>query len=201
MTRQELKEKTKQQLGKDLFGKKWLMMLVAILIADGIIAAATSIIPGIGGLALYGIVQIGLTIVLLEFVRNGKDVNISDLFKGFSDKFFDYFLLGFMESLFIALWSLLFVIPGIVKTYAYSMAFFIKHDNPDYTWSQCLKESQRMTNGKKGELFMLDLSFIGWYIVGSLCLGVGTLWVAAYHETAKANFYENLKAEEANGVI
>ena len=52
-------------------------------------------------------------------------------------------------------------------------------------------------NGKKGKLFCLDLSFIGWMIVGSLAFGVGTLWVTAYMQSARANFYEDIKAEIA----
>jgi hypothetical protein len=63
------------------------------------------------------------------------------------------------------------------------------NDKPHYTWKQALDESKSLTDGYKMDLFLLDLSFIGWYIVGALCLGIGTLWVEAYHMAAKANFY------------
>ena len=103
--------------------------------------------------------------------------------------------MGLMSSLFVLLWSLLLLIPGIVKSYAYEMIYYIKADHPEYDWRACLKESQKMMKGHKGELFMLDLSFLGWYLVGALCLGIGDLWVIPYHEAAKAQFYLNLKGQ------
>ena len=60
--------------------------------------------------------------------------------------------------------------------------------------TQCITESRRIMSGNKMRLFLLDLSFIGWYIVGALCFGIGTLWVNAYHQMARANFYEDLCA-------
>ena len=94
---------------------------------------------------------------------------------------------------FIFLWSLLFVIPGIVKMYAYSMAYYIKLDHPDYGWKACIDESRQLMDGHKWEKFVLDLSFLGWIIVGSLCLGVGTLWVTPYMEATNAQFYEYVR--------
>ena len=76
------------------------------------------------------------------------------------------------------------------------MAVYIKVDHPDYDWKQCIDESQRMMQGHKGELFVLDLSFIGWLFVGACCCGVGTLWVNAYMAAAHSQFYENLRRTE-----
>ena len=121
-----------------------------------------------------------------------EDMVFADLFKGFYDDAGGNIVLALLTSLFTALWSMLFVIPGIVKAYAYSQVFYIKADHPDYDWKACINESKRMMQGHKGELFALDLSFSGWYIVGALCLGIGELWVAPYVEAAKAHFYQNL---------
>ena len=96
------------------------------------------------------------------------------------------------SGLFIFLWSLLLFIPGIVKAYAYSMVYYVKADHPEYGWRECLDESQRLMTGHKWEKFVLDLSFIGWGIVGSLCLGVGTLWVMTYMAATEAQYYEYL---------
>ena len=92
-------------------------------------------------------------------------MELAEIFEGFKADFVGNFLLGFLQSLFIALWSMLFVIPGIVKQYSWSMAYYVKIDHPDYDWRACLDESKRITMGHKGELFLLDLSFIGWAIV------------------------------------
>ena len=100
-----------------------------------------------------------------------------------------------MQSIFIALWSLLLVVPGIVKAYSYSMSYYIQQEDKSKDWKACLDESRQMMDGYKGRLFCLDLSFIGWYIVGALCFGVGTLFVAPYHRMARANFFMALSAE------
>lgn len=106
------------------------------------------------------------------------------------------FLLHLLMSIFIALWSLLLVVPGIIKALGWSMAYYIKVEHPEYTWKQCLDASTALTNGHKGDLFVLHLSFIGWYFVGSLCLGVGTLWVMPYHQATLTQCYHWLKSQQ-----
>ncbi len=193
--RAQVKANAKAQLGNNLFGKVWLMALVVVLIQSAIIILAPSI-PVVGSVAtlvLSGPLSIGVSLVFLKLVRGNSDIELGDIFVSFSSRFGKDFLLGLMISIFTFLWSLLFVIPGIVKAYSYSMSFYISLDHPDWDWKQCMEESKRITNGHKGELFVLDLSFIGWYLVGSLCCCIGALWVAPYHMTAQANYYEVLK--------
>ena len=107
---------------------------------------------------------------------------------------------GILYNLFIMLWSLLFVIPGIVKSCAYAMTFYVKNDNPELNANDAITESRRLMDGYKMKYFMLQFSFIGWMIVGTLCFGIGTLRVAAYMEAANAVFYEEVKAAK-NPVI
>ena len=187
----ELRARARKQLGGNIFATAWLLMLVACLISSVIIGATSYIIIGI--VLVYGPMMYGLSKVLLEQARGAEKPNIGTLFKGFSDDFGGLVLLGFLQALFLTLWSLLFVVPGIIKSYSYSMAFYIKNDDISKDWKTCINESRAMMNGKKWKLFCLDLSFIGWYILGSLCLGVGVLFVIPYHEMARANFYEELK--------
>ena len=193
MSRAELKARAKAQLGNNIFGNTWLTALLACFIVGAITTAAGTILPGIGGIILTGPLSFGLFYIFLKQARDGQTMNIMDIFKGFTDDFAQTLLIGLMTAIFKALWSLLFVIPGIVKSYAYSMAFYIKADHPEYDWQQCINASKAITKGHKGELFILDLSFIGWYFVGALCLGIGTLWVVPYHNAAKAQFYETIK--------
>ncbi|MBQ9151322.1 MAG: DUF975 family protein [Clostridia bacterium] len=181
------------QLGGGIFTNSWLMGLVVCLIASLILGVADSLV-GIGSLLLSAFFTYGTAHVFLQLIRGQKDkVDVADVFKG-TDHAGDLILLSVMTTLFTLLWTLLFIIPGIIKGYAYAMAPYIKYDHPEYDWRQCLDESQRYMKGNKWQLFCLHFSFIGWLLLGALCCGVGTLWVAPYQAAAEANFYENLKA-------
>lgn len=181
------------QLGGNIFANNWLMALVVCLIQSLILGIGSSL-AGVVAILVGGLLAFGLARVFLQLVRGQKDkVDIADLFCG-TDEFGSLIILNLLVGLFTFLWMLLFIIPGIVKSYAYSMAFYIKHDHPEYDWKQCMDESQRYMKGYKWQLFCLDFSFIGWILLGFLCCGIGTLWVVPYQNAARANFYENLKA-------
>ncbi|MGM9645560.1 MAG: DUF975 family protein [Eubacteriales bacterium] len=191
-SRSEIRARARKALGGNIFATTWLLVLVAGLIVNAIMGVVS--FTYVGPLILTGPLSYGLIKVILKAVREqDSKVELGDLFKGFTEDFVGNFLTGLLVTLFTFLWSLLFVIPGIVKMYSYSMALYIKTDHPEYTAKQCIDESRKMMNGHKMELFLLQLSFIGWMFVGALCLGVGTLWVNAYMQTANACFYEELK--------
>ena len=157
-------------------------------------SAATTILPAIGALIVIGPLEYGQAYIFLKQARDRQPVQLGDMFRGFQDDFGGTFLIGFLTQLFVALWSLLFLIPGIVKSYAYSMAYYVKLDHPDYGWKACIDESRRLMDGHKWEKFVLDLSFLGWIFVGALCLGVGTLWVTPYMAATEAQFYEYVRS-------
>lgn len=94
-----------------------------------------------------------------------------------------------LRSIYTFLWTLLFIIPGIVKSYAYSMVPYILADNPNIGYNRAIELSNEMTWGQKFDMFILDLSFIGWYILGSLALIVGTLFVNPYYDATHAELY------------
>ncbi|MBR7070641.1 MAG: DUF975 family protein [Clostridia bacterium] len=189
--RREIKERAKQQLGNSIFANNWLFALVVILISGAISAVAGT--AGILAVLVTGPLAYGVAFLFLKQARDGQKMVITDVFKGFTDDFGGNVVLILLETIFVALWTMLFIIPGIVKAYSYSMIFYIKADHPEYDWHQCFDESKRITSGHKWDLFVLDLSFIGWLIVGSICLGVGNLWVSAYMTAAKAQAYEAIK--------
>lgn len=192
MNRIELKAKAKAQLGNQIFSNTWLISVVVVLIASAVMG-----ISSVVSLLLIGIVSVGITAFFKTLAREGK-ASIESTFSPITKDIGDTILLGILYMVFVALWCLLFVIPGIVKAYAYSMAFYLKTEYPDWDWRRCLNESEKLTNGHKMELFILDLSFIGWYIVGSLAFGVGTLWVSSYHQLVRINYYEELTAVSVN---
>lgn len=87
------------------------------------------------------------------------------------------------------LWFLLLIIPGIIKYYAYSMVPYILSDNPNIGSERAIEISKAMTDGQKFDMWVLDLSFIGWYILGSLLFLVGVLFVKPYENATKAELY------------
>ena len=194
MTRVQIKERARAQLSYNIFGNSWMTALLVCLIAEAIMIVAGSILPGFGALVVCGPLSFGVAWLFRKQTHDYEVMNIVEVFNGFLSDFGQTFLIGFLSSLFVALWSILLVVPGIVKFYGYSAAYYLKIDNPDYDWRQCLRGSEDLMRGHKAELFVLDLSFIGWYIVGALCFGLGTLWVMPYHHAARSVFYENLKA-------
>ena len=143
------------------------------------------------------IVGVGFTIFILNTVRGTGPV-LENLLDGFGFPF-RILLLYLVMGLFVALWSLLLVIPGIIAAYRYSMAVYVMIDHPEYGVMDCIRESKRITDGHKGELFMLDLSFFGWVLlsaapyIGYLVSILATPYMALTH----ALYYERLSGRVA----
>lgn len=135
------------------------------------------------------IVSAGFTIFILNTIRNTGAVygNLLDGF-GMAGKII---LLNLIEWLLIGLWSLLLIVPGIIAAYRYSQALYILLDNPEKPVLQCISESKELMQGRKGELFVLDLSLIGWGILGAF-IPVVTVWTAPYLRTIHALYYQEL---------
>lgn len=151
---------------------------------------------GIFGLAAFligGVLQMGYARFLLK-QHDGKEVCFQDLFS-----MFGYFGTGFsqrfLRSLYVLLWSLLFVIPGVIKEYGYSMTPFILAEHPNLTASQAISLSEDIMDGHKAELFFLDLSFIGWSFLSALTLNLGNIALNPYKNAARAAFYRQLQVE------
>ncbi|MGN0444507.1 MAG: DUF975 family protein [Acutalibacteraceae bacterium] len=161
------------------------------IIRSGVSTALSVLTTVVSGPLAYGAAKL-----FLKQARDNEPMVIEDVFCGFKEDFKELFLIHFISSTKAFLWGLLFIVPGIVKTLAYSMSYYIKADNPDYSWRECLNESEKIMNGHKGEYFVLQLSFIGWNIVGFICCGIGMYWVSAYQNAAMAHFYESIKEAE-----
>ena len=104
----------------------------------------------------------------------------------------------FLVYLFTILWTLLFIVPGIIKGLAYSLTPFIVKDNPELSPNEAINLSMKMMKGHKFDLFYLYLSFIGWILLAMLTLGVGLFWVIPYLETTLAAFYQDVKNDYNN---
>ena len=99
---------------------------------------------------------------------------------------------GFLQALYVFLWTLLLIIPGIVAGYRYAMTNFILAENPELDASEAINRSKAMMDGNKYRLFCLDFSFIGWGILAALTLGIGSLWLTPYTRAAQAAFYRDI---------
>lgn len=124
------------------------------------------------------------------FVQNHFGVTqIETVFSGFRRNYLNGIGSMLVTQIFIFLWSLLLVIPGIIKSLQYSQVAFILADNPSMPGSRAREISRIMTNGEKGAIFVLYLSFIGWYFLGGICLGIGILFVNPYFQATQAELY------------
>lgn len=193
MTSAEIRGRAREQLGGGIFTSKWLMAAAACFIVSVICASIGGFLLYIGTLLVTGPMSYGLSYVFLKQARDHEEMNLSDIFKSGSPSFSQQLMLGMMIVVFISLWSILFFPIGIVKSYSYSMAYYIQMDHPDWGWNDCITDSRRMMDGHKMELFILDLSFIGWIIVSLLVCGIGTLWVVPYVQAAHTQFYESIR--------
>lgn len=136
------------------------------------------------GIADY-MLDVGMIIFALNVARRAESA-IGNLFDGFA-QFLRVILLYLLEGLFVFLWALLFIIPGIVASYRYRLAIYLLLDHPEMGVMDCIRESKRLMYGRKGELFILDLSFLGWYLL--TIIPFASVYVTPYIQTTRAGYY------------
>ena len=156
---------------------------------------------GIVSFILGGTVELGYAKFLLK-QYDRKQLQFSDLFSQF-ERFGTGFAQKFLRTLFTVLWSLLFIIPGIVKGLSYAMTPFILEEHPEMTASEAIKASMRLMDGHKMDLFILGLTFIGWQILACLTMGIGFLFLNPYMNAAYAAFYRSISTgrQEARAYV
>ena len=178
--------------------------VAGVAIAVAIVVALISFIVGAFTIALDIFVLNPIEYGTQKFLRKAQNGNesLGTVFNGFKDGYRNIVKVMFFRDLFIFLWSLLFIIPGIVKSYEYRMVPFILSENPGMSKDEALKASSRMMYGQKWKTFVLDLSFIGWNLLSLLTLGIlGVFYVAPYAHSTNAALYETLKSENAETVV
>lgn len=189
MNRAELKAAAKQQIQGNIG------VLFVIMLIIGAVGAIAGMIPVIGVVAAALVVapafSIALVIIYLKLTQGVKP-EISELFQHF-DKFWASFKVNFFTGLFTSLWSMLFVIPGIVKAMAYSMSMYILAENPQMPALEAINKSKQMMEGHKMDFFVLQLSFIGWHLLGGITFGIAYIWILPYISATVANFYNSIK--------
>jgi uncharacterized membrane protein len=160
------------------------------------------LVAGLVALAVVGVILLALAFRILVgyplevggrlyFTQSAQNnVNMNFLGDSFEKaKYFDIVKAMLWRGFRNFLWYLLFIIPGIIKSYSYSMVPYILADNPHIGSERALELSTQMTDGQKMDMFILDLSFIGWYILGALLFGIGIIFVFPYYNATKAELY------------
>lgn len=169
------------------------LVYMAIVLVINYVGTKNDYISFLSMLLLYPL-QYGAAVAFLGFKRTGVDVKIGDMFVGFND-YGRVFVTILLQTLYIVLWSLLLVVPGIIKAISYSQTIYILKDNPELKFNGAIERSMAMMEGHKMEAFLLGISFIGWLLLGVLTLGIGMLWVTPYMGTAYAHFYDYVKED------
>ncbi len=170
-------------------------MIIALLTMFALIGT----IWGIATFILAGPISMGYAKYNLN-LADDNDPQFSDLFSQFH-RFGEGFLLNLLTNLFIILWMLLFIIPGIMAAFSYSMAPFILYENPGMTAREALGASKELMKGNRFRLFCMELSFIGWGILSVFTLGIGSLFLTPYMEAAHAVFYREIKDQKYSNPI
>lgn len=139
--------------------------------------------------------EYGFTLAFLHFLREDKEDTVEAMFCGFKTygRAIGVYLL---ETVLLFLWFLLLFVPGIIKSLAYSLTFFISKDHPELSAYECIQRSNDMMKGHKMQLFLLYLGFFGLAILSVFTLFIGLFWLIPFFQVCLAEFYENLKEEE-----
>lgn len=150
------------------------------------------------------VVSIIITFILMPFsvafywlflsLARSEHPKLADLFTIYRDWKLSLKVIGtsIVVSIFVLLWTLLLIIPGIIKSFSYSQTFLVLRDHPEYSMTEAITKSKTMMNGYKWEYFLLNLSFIGWGFLSLFTLGIGFLWLVPYMYTSLAVFYEKV---------
>ena len=154
------------------------------------------LVSSLASILLIYPISFSLMMMFLHFVRNEEKLHVGGLFKGFSKTYYGKSIgLNLLMVIFTFLWSLLFIIPGLIKSLAYSLAPYILADNPELSANEAINQSVEMMKGYKGKLFLMWLGYFGLGMVSIIFFCIPLLWLVPYYHAVLAKFYEEVKAE------
>lgn len=168
---------------------KWGLAIGGMALYLLISGTASNLFPV--SLIIMGPLALGVSIFTLKYYRR-EETAIENLFEGFKN-FSNSLVAYLLMTLYILLWTLLLIIPGIIAAISYSQTMYILADNPELKGSEALKKSKEMMQGNKWKYFCLGWRFFGWLLLSILTLGIGFFWLMPYMQVSYAGFYEDLK--------
>ncbi|MGM9589394.1 MAG: DUF975 family protein [Faecousia sp.] len=169
--------------------------LMPLMVAGAIYILIAAVAIAVVFFVLGSVVTIGYSRFNLDLVDRRKAPEINTLFSYFSH-WKTATIMNLLRSVYIFLWSLLFIIPGIVAGYSYAMTGYILAEHPEMTPDEVIDHSKQMMSGNRFRLFCLQLSFIGWTILAACTLGIGNLWLNPYKKASIAAFYREISGTE-----
>lgn len=173
----------------------WLPELNAFIVGGAIYIMIAALIMAAVFFVLGSVISLGYSRFNLDLVDRRKEPDIGTLF-GFFPHWKNAAIAKLLETVYVILWSLLFIIPGIIASYSYAMIPYIQAEHPEMAPGDVLARSKEMMEGNRWRLFCLQFSFIGWDILSSLTLGIGNLWLTPYKQAATAAFYRDISGTE-----
>lgn len=187
-----------KKTAKDNVSFQWGNLLLAFLLFT-FLCTISNAVPGIGEAIAIGPLTIGFYHLYYQGSRK-EPLNLWDIFKGFEECFGESLLMMLLTTLFVFLWGLLFIIPGIIKAYSYCMAPYLMVREKDLKGTDAIKKSMEYMKGEKWHFFVLQLSFIGWAILTLITFGLVGIYAIPYQKQAEMVFFNELydrrKAEE-----
>ena len=195
----------RQQGATDLRGRwgeaalfTFVYFVIAAIFSGTVQAGSDLFVTGLGSALSILLIPMGwgygMTFLANHRHEDDDPFSIGHLFDGYRD-FVRVFLTLLLQRIYIFLWMLLLIVPGIIKAFSYAMTPYILRDRPDLEYNGAIELSMAMMRGHKADLFWLYLSFIGWFLLCILTLGIGSFWLGPYVQSTIANFYEEVKAE------
>lgn len=173
---------------REVLSGNWGVALVVFVLNGNITAVASTILPGLGGIAISGPMEAGVDSIYMTLQRE-EEPSVEQLFSGF-ENFLNTFLAGVLRTVFVWLWTLLLIVPGIVAALGYSQVFYILNDQPELEAMEALRASKELMDGHKLEYFLLQLSFLPWML---LCVFILPMfYVVPYISATNAAYYDYL---------
>ena len=176
-------------------GGGWNEALTGFLIGSATLIVLAALVMAAVYFILGSVVGVGYSKFNLDLVDRQKEPKIGTLF-GYFIFWKTTVAANFLQGLYVFLWSLLFIIPGIMAGYSYAMTGYILSEHPELTASEAIAQSRQMMYGNRWRLFCLQFSFIGWDLLCALTLGIGELWLRPYKRAAEAAFYREVSGTE-----
>lgn len=202
--RKAIKEEAKKRISGNIFNiLKPLLIIFGISFVLGIVSGffyedetTSALIEFIVGFVTMPLTM-GTILYVLKFVR-GEEYSLNNVFEFYDSRILTIFALSFLVGLFTMLWSLLFIIPGIIAAISYSMYSFIYVDGTITDPMGVIRESKRMMSGYKWDYFVFQLSFIGWILLVAMSLGIALIYVMPYMLVSETLYYDELKKIKEN---
>lgn len=175
--------------------KKTLDLLTGFIVGSATFIILAAVVMAVVYFILGSVVGVGYSRFNLDLVDRQKEPEIGTLF-GYFKFWKTTAAASFLQGLYVFLWSLLFIIPGIVAGYSYAMTDCILAEHPELTAGEAIEQSKAMMYGNRFRQFCLQFSFVGWDLLCALTLGIGNLWLRPYKQAAEAAFYRDISGTE-----